>query len=47
MRYRCTKCNETVCLKEHKIPHTNLLEGYEAENLHLVVKEIHVRFNEQ
>lgn len=40
LHFHCTNCNETVCLTEHKIPHINLPEGYEAENMNLVVKGI-------
>tara|TARA_R110002050_G_scaffold131799_3_gene253686 strand:+ start:3585 stop:4001 length:417 start_codon:yes stop_codon:yes gene_type:complete len=40
LHFHCTNCNETVCLTEHKIPHINLPEGFEAENVNLVVKGI-------
>ena len=40
LHFHCTNCNETVCLTEHKIPHINLPEGFEAENVNLVVKGV-------
>ncbi len=38
LHFRCTKCLETVCLTQHKIPHITLPEGFIAENVNLVVK---------
>ena len=40
LHFYCTNCNETVCLTEHKIPHTNLLERFKAGNVNLAVKGI-------
>ena len=40
LHFRCTKCEETNCLTEHKIPQINLPEGFIAENINLVVKGI-------
>tara|TARA_R110002033_G_scaffold16958_3_gene46670 strand:+ start:314 stop:727 length:414 start_codon:yes stop_codon:yes gene_type:complete len=40
LHFHCTNCNETICLTEHKIPHINLPEGFEAENVNLVVKGV-------
>jgi len=40
LHFRCTKCNETVCLTEHKIPHINLPDGFKTENVNLVVKGV-------
>ena len=36
--FHCTKCNETVCMTDYKIPNINLPKGYVAENVNLVVK---------
>ncbi len=38
LHFHCTKCNETVCLTEYKIPMVSLPKGYIAENVNLVVK---------
>lgn len=40
LHFHCTKCEETNCLTEHKIPQINLPEGFIAENINLVVKGI-------
>jgi len=40
LHFHCSKCNETVCLTNHKIPHISLPEGYTAEDVNLVVKGI-------
>ena len=40
LHFHCTKCIETICLTEHKIPHINLPEGFKTENVNLVVKGI-------
>lgn len=40
LHFHCSKCNETVCLTEHKIPSINLPEGYVAEDVNLVFKGI-------
>ncbi len=40
LHFHCNKCNETICLTEHKIPHIILPEGFIAENVNLVVKGI-------
>ncbi len=40
LHFHCTKCEETTCLTEHKIPQINLPEGFIAENINLVVKGI-------
>lgn len=40
LHFHCSKCNETVCLTNHKIPQINLPEGYIAEDVNLVVKGI-------
>lgn len=45
LHFHCTKCNETVCLTEHKIPHISLPEGYQAEDVNLVIKGICVKCN--
>ncbi|WP_339757881.1 transcriptional repressor [uncultured Winogradskyella sp.] len=47
LHFHCTNCNETVCLTAHKIPHINLLEGFKAENVNLVVKGICDKCNGQ
>ena len=40
LHFRCSNCNETICLTEHKIPHINLPDGYVAEDVNLVVTGI-------
>lgn len=45
LHFHCTECNETVCLTEHKIPHISLPEGYQAEDVNLVIKGICVKCN--
>lgn len=40
LHFHCNKCNETVCLTNHKIPQINLPEGFIAEDINLVVKGI-------
>lgn len=40
LHFHCSECSETVCLTEHKIPHIHLPEGFQAENVNLVVKGI-------
>ncbi len=36
VHFHCSKCDETVCLTNHKIPKISLPEGYIAENSDLV-----------
>lgn len=38
LHFHCSKCEETVCLTNHKIPHINLPQGFLAEDVNLVVK---------
>lgn len=45
LHFHCTECNETVCLTEHKIPHISLPEGYQAEDVNLVIKGICTKCN--
>ena len=40
LHFHCTKCNETVCITEYKIPSIHLPKDYIAENVNLVVKGI-------
>ncbi|QWX84762.1 transcriptional repressor [Cellulophaga sp. HaHaR_3_176] len=40
LHFHCNKCNETVCLTNHKIPQINLPEGFLAEDINLVVKGV-------
>ncbi len=40
LHFHCTKCEETTCLTDYKIPKINLPEGFIAENINLVVKGI-------
>jgi Fur family transcriptional regulator, ferric uptake regulator len=40
LHFHCTKCNETVCMTDYKIPSINLPKGYVAENVNLVVKGV-------
>lgn len=37
LHFHCTRCNETVCLTDRKIPQVNLPQGYMAEDINLVV----------
>ena len=38
LHFHCTKCSETVCMTDYKIPSISLPKGYVAENVNLVVK---------
>lgn len=38
LHFHCNSCNETVCLTDHKIPHISLPEGFQAEEMKLVLK---------
>ncbi|MGW9686743.1 Fur family transcriptional regulator [Flagellimonas sp. 2504JD1-5] len=38
LHFHCTKCGETLCLTNHKIPTINLPNGYMPENMNLLVK---------
>lgn len=40
LHFHCNQCNETSCLTKYKIPHFNLPEGYQADDVNLVVKGI-------
>ncbi len=40
LHFHCSDCNETVCLPQYKIPHLNLPDGYQADDVNLVVKGI-------
>jgi len=40
LHFHCTKCGETVCITDHKIPIIALPKGYVAEDVNLVVKGI-------
>jgi Fur family ferric uptake transcriptional regulator len=40
LHFRCTNCNETVCITDYKIPTISLPKGYIAEDVNLVVKGI-------
>ncbi len=40
LHFHCNKCDETICLTDHKIPQINLPEGFVAENANLVIKGI-------
>ena len=40
LHFHCNNCNETVCLTEHKIPQIKVPDGFESENVNLVVKGI-------
>jgi len=40
LHFHCTKCNETVCMTDYKIPSISLPKGYVAENVNLVIKGI-------
>ncbi|MFZ0489362.1 MAG: transcriptional repressor, partial [Salegentibacter sp.] len=35
-----SRCNETFCLTDHRIPQISLPKGYKAEDVNLVVKGI-------
>lgn len=38
IHFRCTQCDETVCLTDYKIPQINLPDGYVADDVNIVVK---------
>lgn len=38
LHFHCKQCNETICLTQYKIPHIDIPEGYEAEDVNMVVK---------
>ena len=38
LHFHCTKCNETQCLTQQKIPNINLPLGFKALDANLVVK---------
>lgn len=40
LHFHCTKCNETVCLTDYKIPKIKVPEGFVSENVNLVVKGV-------
>lgn len=40
LHFHCTKCDETVCLTEYKLPKISLPKNYKAEDANLVVKGI-------
>ncbi len=40
LHFHCIKCNETVCLTDHKIPHISLPEGYISKDMNLVIKGV-------
>ena len=40
LHFHCNKCDETICLTDHKIPQINLPDGYISEDINLVVKGI-------
>ncbi len=37
LHFHCTRCEETHCLTEHKIPQITLPEGYSVQDMDLVV----------
>lgn len=47
LHFHCNNCYETVCMTEHKIPHINLPDGFNAENVNMVVKGICEKCNRQ
>ena len=40
LHFHCTRCNETQCLTEQKIPNVSLPKGFKATDANLVVKGI-------
>jgi Fur family ferric uptake transcriptional regulator len=40
LHFHCTKCKETSCLTDYKIPQIKVPDGFVAENVNLVVKGI-------
>ena len=40
LHFHCTRCGETVCFPNNKVPHINLEEGFIAEEINFVVKGI-------
>ena len=43
LHFHCNKCDETICLTDHKIPQINLPQGFKAENINLIVQGICVK----
>ncbi|SDR69502.1 Fur family transcriptional regulator, ferric uptake regulator [Gillisia sp. Hel1_33_143] len=43
LHFHCNKCDETICLTDHKIPQINLPEGFKAENINLIVQGICIK----
>ncbi|PTX44346.1 Fur family ferric uptake transcriptional regulator [Christiangramia gaetbulicola] len=40
LHFHCEKCNETICLTDHKIPHISLPKGFVSKDMNLVIKGI-------
>lgn len=40
LHFRCNTCNETVCLKDHKIPQIEVPKGFVSEHVNLVVSGV-------
>lgn len=38
LHFHCTRCNETTCLTDTKIPHISLPEGFITQDMNLVLK---------
>ncbi|GAA4314697.1 transcriptional repressor [Pontixanthobacter gangjinensis] len=38
LHFHCEKCNETICLTDHKIPHISLPQGFVSKDINLVIK---------
>ncbi len=40
LHFHCTKCSETTCLTDYKIPRINLPKGYISENANMVIQGV-------
>lgn len=40
LHFHCSKCDETYCLNDYKLPKINLPKNYKAKNANLVVKGV-------
>ena len=40
VHFTCTACNETFCIKDIDVPHISYPEGYEVEEVNIVMKGV-------
>lgn len=45
LHFHCSKCNETFCLTDYKLPKISLPKNYKAEDANIVVKGVCARCN--